>query len=393
MAVAVSHGGANVFASKSRSDELLVGTRGGVVLLQRTGSDWQVTSRALESVHISALALDSDGGAVLAGTFMNGAYVSEDGGRTWEQRNDGIPYEIVYSVAMTRLPNHTLRMYAGTEPANLFQSDDLGKHWAVVSSMRDVKSVDEWWYPGPPHNAHTKFIQLSASERSVIYTCIEQGALLRSEDLGSSWVEANTLGMFEDASQRSEVFYDIHKLLVDPGDPRKLFVTGGAGLYISEDRGAHWERRMVSGWADDVYPDALVHNPRHPDIMFMGAAEHNPQHWRKDRIPGFSGSCMYRSTDGGVSWGLLTGGGLPVHSQEEFGGLTLEDWGEGCQVFAATSAGDVWWSTDGGDSWARIASGLGAVAKKGHAILLSDEFYPAVGPRPGQSAPAATAKG
>jgi len=58
MAVAVSHGGANVFASKSRSDELLVGTRGGVVLLQRTGSDWQVTSRALESVHISALALD-----------------------------------------------------------------------------------------------------------------------------------------------------------------------------------------------------------------------------------------------------------------------------------------------------------------------------------------------
>jgi len=56
----------------------------------------------------------------------------------------------------------------------------------------------------------------------------------------------------------------------------------------------------------------------------------------------------------------------------------------------------VWWTEDGGESWSRVASGLGAVAKKGHAILLSSEVYPAVGPRPGQpgrDAPAATASG
>ena len=395
MPIGVSHGGANVYASDARSDEILVGTRNGVVLLERAGSRWEVTHRALEGLHISAIAPVPESDTVFAGAFFKSVHASTDGGRTWQRRDEGITYPDIFSLAVKQLADGKTRVCAGTEPANLFQSDDLGEHWALVPSMRAVRSVEDWWFPGPPHFAHTKFIRFSPTEPEVMYACIEQGALLRSEDLGESWIEANTLGTFGDTAGRSEVFYDIHKLLIDPRDPRKLFVTGGAGLYVTDDRGAHWQRRMAPGWAEDVYPDGLVHNPRQPDVMFMSAAAHNPAHWREGGIPGFSGSSMYRSTDGGASWELLTNG-LPVHSQEEVGGLALEDWGEGYQVFAATSAGDVWWTEDGGESWSRVASGLGAVAKKGHAILLSSEVYPAVGPRPGQpgrDAPAATASG
>jgi photosystem II stability/assembly factor-like uncharacterized protein len=385
MTIGLSHGGDNVYASDARADKVAVGTRNGVVLLERDGSSWEVKHRALQGLHISAIAplLESD--TILAGAFFKGVHVSTDGGFTWQPCDNGLTYQDVFSVAVKRLADGTVRVYAGTEPANLFQSDDLGGHWMLVESMRSVATVNEWWFPGPPHLAHTKFIRFGPSEPDVIYACIEQGALLRSEDLGQNWIEANTLGTFDDTSERSEVFYDIHKLLIDPRDPRKLFVTGGAGLYVSQDRGAHWQRRMAPGWADDVYPDGVVLNPRHPDLMFMSAAEHNPAHWRDVGVPGFSGSCMYRSKDAGASWELLDTG-LPVHSQEEFGGLALHDWGDGFEVFAATSAGDVWWTGDGGDSWSRIASGLGAVAKKGHAILLSDEPYPMV--RPGQTAAA-----
>jgi hypothetical protein len=372
MPIGVSHGGENVYTSDSRSDTVLVGTGNGVARLERSGSQWQVTHRALEGLHISAIATDPDSGvfAVFAGAFFKGVHASTDGGSTWQRCDDGLIHQDVFSVAVKKLPNGKTRVYAGTEPANLFQSDDLGGHWKLVPSMRSVPSVNDWWFPAPPHIAHTKFIRFSPHEPDVIYACIEQGALLRSEDLGGTWVEVNTPGTFGDKDRPSEIFYDIHKLLIDPRDPRKLFVTGGAGLYISDDRGAHWQRRMVAGWADDVYPDGLVHHPRQPDVMFMSAAEHNPSTWRSAGLPGFSGSSMYRSKDGGLSWQLLTGG-LPVHSQEEVGGLTLEDFDGGFQVFAATSAGDVWWTEDGGESWSRIASGLGAVAKKGHNILLS----------------------
>src|SRR5713101_4225592 len=118
MPIAVSHGGENVYASDARSDKLLVGTRNGVVLLERSTSGWQVKDRALQGLHISAIALDAESGTVLAGAFFNGVYVSTDAGVTWQRCDDGLTYQDVFSVATKKLPNGKLRLYAGTEPAN-----------------------------------------------------------------------------------------------------------------------------------------------------------------------------------------------------------------------------------------------------------------------------------
>ncbi len=370
MVLGLSHGGSNLYSSASPSTTILVGTKDGVAILERTGSSWEVAGRGLQGRHVSSLVIEPDSGELFAGAFFGSVWASRDGGREWEERADGIAHHDVYSLAAHRLPNGTTRLYAGTEPANLYQSDDLGAHWSALPGLRSVPSVDEWSFPAPPHVAHTKFIRPDPADARTIYVCIEQGALLRSTDLGESWAEVNTLGRYMDPDRPSEVFYDIHKLLIDPRDPRRLIVSGGAGLYFSADGGGRWERRMVPGWAADVYPDGLVHRPSQPDTLFMSAAEHNPAHWRDGGLPGVSGSRIYRSDDAGQNWRQLAGG-LPDHMDEEVGALALEDWGDGCQVFAATSAGDVWWTEDNGDHWQRIATGLGAVSKKGHDMLLS----------------------
>ncbi|MFI5266963.1 MAG: WD40/YVTN/BNR-like repeat-containing protein [Chloroflexota bacterium] len=370
MTIGVSHGGSNVYASETASTKLLVGTKNGVVALERSGHRWEVAHEALPGQHISSIVVEPGAGTVLAGAFFGSVHASTDEGQTWEQRAEGLTYRDVYSLAIKELPDGGVRAYAGTEPANLFQSDDLGRHWTLLPSLRSVASANDWNFPAPPHVAHTKFIHFSPTDPNVIYACIEQGALLRTDDLGETWQEVNTLGFYKDPDRPSEVFYDIHKLLIDPRDPRKLFVTGGAGLYVSMDAGASWERRMVSDWAKDVYPDGLVFDPRNPDVMFMSAAEHNPARWRDGGLPGYSGSRIYRSKDQGMSWELLQGG-LPDRMREEVGGLALEAWDDGLQLFAATSAGEVWWSIDGGDIWSCIARGLGAVSKKGHDVLLS----------------------
>ena len=365
MRTALSHGGSNVYSSASRSQEILIGTKDGVVVIERNGAGWRMARQSLRNRHISAIIMEPKSEMIFAGAFFGSVYASSDGGRKWEERGKGLTYKDVYSLAHADLDG-AVRLYAGTQPAHLFYSEDMGLNWTELPALRSVPSTPTWSFPAPPHIAHLKFITFDPVDPSVIYACVEQGALLKSSDSGQSWTELNTVGYMADKNRPAGHFYDVHKALIDPRDPKKIFVTGGAGLYVSFDGGLSWERWASSDWPQDVYPDGLVLRAGRPDIMFVSAAQHNPSTWRSSR---FSGSRIYRSTDKGRGWEVL-GNGLPDRMQQEFGALCLEDWGDSCSVFAGTTGGEVYCSDDGGDSWSLIASGLAPIAKKGHELLL-----------------------
>lgn len=370
MAIALSHGGSNMYASPSRSNEVLIGTQQGVVILERAaGSQWKVAYRALVNLYISSIIIEPVSGMIFAGAFYGSVHASADGGRTWERRDNGLSIHDVYSLASVPMSGK-IRLYCGTEPAHLFFSEDLGLHWKELPSLRSVPSTPKWSFPAPPHIAHTKFITIDPYDPATVYACVEQGALLKSSDSGQSWKELNTVGLIADKNRPVEHFYDVHRAVVDPRDPKRMYVSGGAGLYVTPDGGGHWERWTSPDWASDVYPDGLVLNPRKPDIMFVSAAEHNPSRWRDTGSPGYSGTRIYRSTDSGRNWEVL-GNGLPDRMQHEVGALCLEDWGESFSVFVATTGGEVYCSEDGGDHWSLIQSGLASVSKKGHERLLA----------------------
>ena len=370
MPIGISHGGSNVYSSPSPSDEVWVGTKDGMVLIRRKGTDkWWVAHQALRGLHISSIILEPESGLLLAGAFFGSVHASEDGGKSWERRDNGLTVPDVYSLAWVRL-NGRVRLYAGTEPACLFSSEDLGRHWTELPSLHSVPSASKWSFPVAPHVAHTKFITFDPYDPNSVYACIEQGALLKSSDSGKSWIELNAVGFYRDKNRPAEQFYDVHKALIDPRDPKKIYVTGGAGLYVTPDGGGHWEQWKSSDWAEDVYPDGLVLNPRQPDVMFVSAAEHNPARWRASGTPGYAGGRIHRSKDAGRTWKRL-GNGLPERMQHEFGALCLESCNDSYSVFAATTGGDVYWSEDGGDHWSLIISGLTPISKKGHERLLA----------------------
>ncbi len=350
MAISLSHGsGETIYSSGSLTTEVLVGTLDGVITIERDGSGWRVTNRALQGKHIHALLFEDGSGQWFAGVTKGGIFASADGGKNWEPRDNGLTEKDVYSLSKARI-NGKVRLFAGTEPACLFVSDDLGKNWTERPRLKDVPSREKWSFPAPPHVAHLKHINFQPGNPHTIYGSIEVGALVKSTDDGVTWKEFT--GVYE----------DVHRCIINPNNPKHLYVTGGMGLWRSLDDGATWENTFGPGSENGGYPDQLVFKPSDPNYMLISAGEKSPGAWRTEHR---ANARISRSTDGGTTWEILSGG-LQDKMQASVEAMCLEEAGGQVQVFAGTTGGTVLWSKDSGEHWQTIIKGLAPVSKGGH---------------------------
>ncbi len=350
MTIGLSHGGTTIYSSPTLSNEVLVGTREGVVTIARTNSaEWKIAHRAITDKHISAIIKEPESGLTFAGAFHGSVQVSEDDGRTWEERANGMTQHNVYSLAAKRI-NGRVRVFAGTEPAHLFVTDDLGLNWMEIASLRSVPSVPKWSFPAPPHIGHVKHINFDPENPATIYASVEVGGLLRSTDSGNRWEEFPTL------------YEDVHRLMIHPSNPKFLYGVTGRGLYVSSDAGATWQQWTRREDEIGGYPDGFVFRPSDAKVILMTAAHDAPGTWRTTH---FAGARISRSKDGGRTWEILRNG-LPDRLQASIEAFCLEETDDSTAVFAATTSGDIFCSNDLGDSWQKIISGLPPISKAGH---------------------------
>jgi photosystem II stability/assembly factor-like uncharacterized protein len=350
MAITLSHGGPTIYRSPAPSKQVLVGTIQGVVCLERDagGAGWHVAYQALTDQHIHALLIEPDNETIFAGANHGSIFASDDGGRTWEPRDNGLTEHDVYSLTCARLAEGP-RLYAGTEPAHLFYSDDLGRSWTELPALRSV-DMSRWGFPAPPHIAHTKHIAFHPHDPSTLFVGIEQGGLLKSTDAGRTF---QVISGMDD---------DVHRIVINPLAPDHIYVTTGVGMYVTADGGKTWEQ-----WTDlqhDIggYPDLLVLHPRQPQLMFVASAQKGPGAWFREH---YAGSRISKSTDGGRTWEPVQHG-FPDRLRTAFEAMCLEDWGKSFSLFAATATGEVWCSDDGGAHWAEVIGGLAPVSKGNH---------------------------
>ncbi len=130
--------------------------------------------------------------------------------------------------------------------------------------------------------------------------------IYKSTDAGATWIH---LGL-RDGQQ-------IPQIIVDPRDPRKLFVAVLGHPYgPNEERGIFRSTDGGQSFKKVLYKDEntggvdLAFDPKNPDTLYAVLWESRLGPWENGEFKG-PGSGLYKSDDGGDSWRQLTRG-LPT---------------------------------------------------------------------------------
>jgi photosystem II stability/assembly factor-like uncharacterized protein len=357
----VSPGGLSLSTDDAIAKRIFVATLKGVWMLERAaaGGPWDIAGHALDEHHIGSLVHLPERGLTFAGAHSGGLFVSSDDGATWETAMNGIAQEHrhIFSLNAHRRGNDVV-LYAGTEPAALYRSFDLGASWSELAGVRNVAGTEKWNFPVPPHIAHVKNVAAHPSEPSVLYVCIEQGALLKSSDDGVTWSELTSY-----ASPDDRWYRDAHRIVFRASDPADLYLTSGEGLYHSTDAGKTFTH-LTTRHDRIGYPDAMFIDPDDEQTVYIAGSGTSPDAWTSG--PHGSGNPgILRSRDGGESWDELDNGlPHPVHGNIE--ALSLHRSQTNVAFFAGTAVGEVFASSDRGETWEQIAANLPPISKVGH---------------------------
>lgn len=141
-------------------------------------------------------------------------------------------------------------------------------------------------------------------------------------------------------------------LAIDRSNPRVILAGGASGgMWRSDDDGQSWTKTTGVNENQSVTSIAQDPRPGMENIWYYGTGEIFSSARARQRGALFFGKGVYRSTDGGLTWVLLTNTNSFNNSNFSVVHKVVVD-NQGA-VFAATFNG-IYRSTDGGTNWTRV---------------------------------------
>lgn len=378
---------------------VLVGTKKGAFILTSDGKreKWDVSGphfAGWEIYHVKGSPVDPNRlyASQSSGWFGQVIQRSDDGGKTWQTPGgEGVPSpesfpskasnKFVYDTAgpdgkpltthqwydgtqhpweFKRVwhlePSLTERetVYAGVEDAALFRSTDGGQNWSELPGLRGHGTGPKWQPGAGGMCLHT--IILDAKNPGRIYIAISAAGAFRTDDGGATWKPINRgLSSQYIPDQTAEVGHCVHHIAMHPSRPDVLFMQKHWDVMRSDNAGDSWTE--VSGNLPTDFGFAIDVHAHEPETIYVVPIKSDSEHF-----PMEGKLRVYRSKTGGNEWEPLTKG-LPQSDcyVNVLRDAMAVDSLDKCGVYFGTTGGQVYVSSNAGDSWAPIVRDLPAV--------------------------------
>jgi photosystem II stability/assembly factor-like uncharacterized protein len=360
------------------SVRLLVGTKKGAFVISADGArkNWSVEGPHFggwEMYHIKGSPVDPNRiyASQTSGWFGQLIQRSDDGGKTWNPVGnefkyegnpgthlwyDGTPHPWEFKRIWHLEPSLTDpdTVYAGAEDAAMFRTTDGGKSWHELASLRDCSGAK--WQPGAGGmGLHT--ILLDPSDANRMYIAISAAGAFRTDDGGASWKPINRglKSAYELPDPNTEVGHCVHRIAMHPDRPGVLYMQKHWDVCRTDNAGDEWTE--VSGNLPTDFGFPIDVHAHEPETIYVVPIKSDSEHYPPD-----GKLRVYRSRTGGNDWEAL-GKGLP--EKDCFVNVLRDamcvDKLDPCGIYFGTTGGQVYGSSDGGDTWTTVAAHLPSV--------------------------------
>jgi photosystem II stability/assembly factor-like uncharacterized protein len=245
-------------------------------------------------------------------------------------------------------------LFAGVQDAALFRSVDGGTTWEELPALRQHGTGPDWAPGAGGMCLHT--IVIDPKDPSRMFVAISAAGVFRTSDGGKSWEPVNRgLRSEHIPDPDAEVGHCVHRIALNPARPDTLFMQKHWDVMRSDDGGDSW--REISGNLPSDFGFPIAVHSHEPDTVYVVPIKSDSEHY-----PPEGKLRVYRSRTGGDEWEALTNG-LP---QEDCYVNVLRDAMavdvmDPCGLYFGTTGGQVYASADAGDSWELIVGNLPSV--------------------------------
>lgn len=357
---------------------VLVGTRKGAFVLKSDAArrNWTMQGpHFLGNIVYHAVLDPRDGKSLLVacrtGHLGPTVFRSTDLGKKWTEATRPPAFPKAANGKAGRVVDHVFWLtpghssepgvwYAGTSPQGLFRSTDGGLTWDGVDGFNNHPDRLKWIggeQDMTPDGGKLHSILVDPRDPKHLYLGMSAGGCIESTDGGASWRPLNKGLERVFPVDDPDVGHDPHCIQLHPENPDRLYMQNHCGIYRIDRPSDTWVRvgkSMPKAIGDIGFPITL--HPRDPDTAWVFPMD-GSMVWPRVSIDGKPAA--YRTQNGGKTWqrqdkGLPKSQGWFTVKRQAMGADSSTPVG----LYFGTTSGEVWMSRNEGETWQCIAQHL-----------------------------------